>query len=147
MREIFSPETIKLWKDEEYRGLVNKYVTVEVPASEWYKEHVPDGGDWEGGSGFCAAVEVGTTTITVHWDYGMGWSWNADQEVYISVCDEHGEHRVKFHYASDQIEDAGDPGAAECLRTLGIRGATKKAGGHGEETQEENAHHSAVGND
>lgn len=138
MREIFSPETIKPWKEEEFQGLVNKYVAVEVPASEWYKEHCPDGGDWEGGSGFCCAVEVGTTTITIHWDYGMGWSWNADAEVYISVCDEHGEHRTKYDYGIPRIEDAGDPGAAECLRTLGIRGlANKKAGGNGEETQEE----------
>lgn len=129
MRTYFSPEEVRAWGEAELTALIRKYVVVEVPASEWYKEHVPEGGDWEGGSGFVSEAgfrkspeDPSILIRYVMWDYGMGWQWLQEAEVHISVCDEHGEHRVKFDKNSIRYGDNGDPGAAECLSTLGVRG-------------------------
>ncbi len=129
MREHFTPEDVSQWTESDLETLIGNYVVVEVEASEWFKEHNPDGGDWEGGAGVCedagvrSAVDRDNKTIEirfVHWDYGMGWSWRPDQIVHIHVCDEHGDHR-----------DESDKKTQKCLRTLGVRSALN--GGHGGE--------------
>lgn len=127
MKKHFEPETVAEWTGADLEKLIGKYVSVEVEASEWYKENV--GGDWEGGSGFCedagrkSAVDRDNKTIDinfVHWDYGMGWAWRPDQKAHVFICDEHGDHSKK-----------DDKKAQKCLRTLGVRGETK--GGDGGE--------------
>lgn len=122
MRTHFEPETVARWTEADLQKLAGKFVVVEVEASDWYRENVPDGGDWEGGSGLCeeagirSAVDRDNKAIEirfVHWDYGMGMAWRPDQEVHIHVCDEHD------HDAKD------DKKARKCLSTLGVRGETK----------------------
>lgn len=128
MRKTFGPKEVHAWKEEAVRALESKYVVVETAASEWYKEYVPEGGDWEGGSGFC--IEAGlrpklgdpspmiersysyAPARYVLWDEGMGWQWLPGAEVYVSVCDEHGDHR--------------NAEGEECLKTLGVRGEPGK---------------------
>lgn len=144
MRKHFAPEVVRDWTEDDLRQLVGKYVVVEVAASEWYKENIPDGGDWEGGTGLCTQAEIITRSIAgkrtelfdVIWDYGMGWSWEPSTEAHVHVCDEHGEHRVKWNHNRQRYEDNGDEGAAECLSTLGVRGRKEVAGGEGEEAAE-----------
>lgn len=127
MRKHFEPETIAEWTEADLKELIGKYVSVEVEASEWFKENV--GGDWEGGAGLCEeagrkqAVDRDNKVIDinfVHWDYGMGWAWRPDQTAHIYVCDEHGDHSNK-----------DDKKAQKCLRTLGVRG-DEKGGNSGE---------------
>lgn len=124
MRKHFTPDDVSKLTEGDLEKLIGKFVVVEVEASDWYKENVPDGGDWEGGMGTCTeagvrqAVDRNNKAIEirfVHWDDGMGWSWRPDQTVHIHACDQHGEHR----------EANGDKGAGKCLRTLGVRGGTK----------------------
>lgn len=130
MKKHYTPEIVAKWTQVDLEKLIGKFVSVEVEASEWYKENVPDGGDWEGGVGICeeagtrSAVDRHNKTIEirfVHFDYGMGWAWRPDQAAHIFVCDEHGDHSKK-----------DDKKAQKCLRTLGVRG-TSKGGNSGEE--------------
>lgn len=122
MRKHFTPDEVSKWNEADLERLIGKYVVVEVEASDWYKENVPEGGDWEGGSGVCEeagvrqAVDRDNKPIEIrfiHWDYGMGWSWRPDQITHIHACDKHGRH------------DPKDKEAVKCLRTLGVRGETK----------------------
>lgn len=137
MRKHFTPEDVSKWTESDLLELIGKYVVVETEASDWYKENVPDGGDWEGGSGLCSnagvrqAVDRDGKSIEirfVHFDYGMGWSWRPDQTVHIHACDKHGGH------------DPKDKAAAKCLSTLGVRGDQKgEAGGKENESSRNNA--------
>ncbi len=120
MKNHITPEKVPSLTAVELRDLIGKYVVVEMAASEWYKEHV--GGEWEGGSGVCSDAgiqnrtaevdgkDIGIQVGYVMWEHGFGWSWTMDAVVHIHVCDEHGAHGKR------------DEGAAECLRTLGVRG-------------------------
>lgn len=131
MKKHYTPEVVAEWTEADLKKLVGKFVSVEVEASEWYRENVPDGGDWEGGTGVCedagrkSAVDRDNKTIDinfVHFDYGMGWAWRPDQKAHIFACDEHGDH-----------SDKSDKKAQKCLRTLGVRGEAK--GGSGGEAR------------
>lgn len=125
MRKHYTPEVVREWTEEDLQSLIGKFVVVEVPASEWYKENVPDGGDWEGGTGI--VLEAGSRQVVdknnrdidirfIHFDDGMGWAFKPDQEVHVHVCDEHGDHRK------------ADPKASNCLSTLGVRGKEVRRG-------------------
>lgn len=125
MRKHFTPEVVREWAETDLQNLIGKYVVVEVPASEWYKENVPDGGDWEGGQGVCEAagfrqvVDKNSKDIEIrfiHFDDAMGWAWVPDAEVHVHVCDEHGQHLPS------------DPKAVKCLSTLGVRGKGVRRG-------------------
>ena len=130
MRKHFTPDEVSKWTEGDLEQLIGKFVVVEVEASEWYRENVPDGGDWEGSQGICEeagvrqAVDRHNKPIEIrfiHWDGGLGWSWRPDQTIHIHACDKHGDH------------DPKDKDAAKCLRTLGVRGDAK--GGSGGEAR------------
>lgn len=135
MRQIFTPEEVREWTDEDFQKLVGKYIIAEIPASKWYKEFVPDGGEWEGGAGLCTEAGIKPSWDDkndppiiryVMWDWGSGWSWYPNAEAYISICDEHGGHRLIYNHEEQKYKDNGDTGAAECLSTLGVRGLPTK---------------------
>ena len=127
MRVTYPPAVTKAWSLAELRALVGLYVSVEVSPAEGYQPPAGETSRWGGGSGVC--IDAGRTSgnTFVSWDYGMGWTWPDASGAYISVCDEHGEHRVRW--TGERLVDAGDAGAAECLATFGVRFSTPAAQG------------------
>jgi hypothetical protein len=97
MRAVYPPERVRTWTSADLVTLTGKYVDVAVPASEEYRRAPGGGGDWEGGSGICVGAVVQTFAegrlVILGWDWGMTWMWPADEGAWVSVCDEHGDHK------------------------------------------------------
>jgi hypothetical protein len=117
MRTIYPPEQTRRWTQADLDGLVGKFVTVEVPASELARAA---GGHarHEGVMGMCVGTELfaygqpAATYAKVRLDHGMGWVWLHADGAWVAVCDEHGDHAL----ARDGVQD---PEVLACLETLG----------------------------
>lgn len=133
MRENYTPDEVRAWTAEDLKKLVGKFVVVTAPAGEWAKEMFNS--EWEGGAGICTKAgirtelgheKLGEAVIRfVEWDSMFGFHWTVDAKASVGVCDEHGEHNVRAipphknhpHRATAEV----DPGAEECLVTLGVQ--------------------------
>jgi hypothetical protein len=85
VRKTYGPLEVMAWTADDIAALVGKYVDIHIATD-------PP----EGGSGVCISVAVtgepSQRTVNVAWDWGMAWHWADGQPVYVSVCDEHGDH-------------------------------------------------------
>lgn len=117
-RQIVPPNEVHSWSDDALQKLVGKFVTVEVVATP--EERSMYGGEWVGGTGVVVSVAhkdyqkpMGPVTV-IMWDYGMGWQWRANSEVYIAICDgAEGPHNIQH--------EPEDPDGVGCLDDMGIR--------------------------
>lgn len=91
----FTPEETGQWSQEDMEKLVGHLVSVVIPVTDEYKMLHPKA-KWEGGIGFVVEAHHNyeSNEYVVLWDYGMGWTWNAENSAYVTVCQEkeHGTH-------------------------------------------------------
>lgn len=130
MSKVYPPSEVRQWTLQQMRDLAGKYVIVEVWASQserdWYES------DWIGGEGFVsrggrrASTDLSNEPKDVEdgpvwwvlWDYGMGWQWNKDAEVYVSVCEGNG-HSARHEPFTESVQN--------CRAQMGVRGNTLEA--------------------
>lgn len=85
VRTTYSPNQVRYWTAADLDRLVGKLVVVNIRPG-W-------GAGWLGDHGIVSrAVIVPPALPHIEFDHGVGCDWYADDEVYVSVCDEHGDH-------------------------------------------------------
>lgn len=84
MRITYRPEQVREWTLSYLERLAGKLVIVNIRT---------DGhGRWTGAHGIVERGGMTHGVPFVEFDHGQGYEWDAGGAVFVSVCDEHGDH-------------------------------------------------------